>query len=153
MAAKRSFKYYQGKFTPTNPDKYSGDLNNIVYRSRWEKLVFKWLDRQPHVAKWVSEEVVVPYICETDSRPHRYFVDVAFTTTDGTTYLVEIKPERETKKPVKKGKKKAVQLREGLTYIKNQSKWKAAAQYAKQNGAKFEIWTEVTLKKYGIMKY
>jgi hypothetical protein len=37
-----------------------------------------------------------------------------------------------------------------LTYIKNQSKWQAAEQFAAARGWKFVIWTEDTLKAMGI---
>ena len=37
-----------------------------------------------------------------------------------------------------------------MTYIKNESKWKAAKKYADDRGYHFEIWTENTLKKLGI---
>ena len=38
-----------------------------------------------------------------------------------------------------------------MTYIKNQSKWKAASEYAKDRGYHFEIWTEKELTAMGIM--
>ena len=38
-----------------------------------------------------------------------------------------------------------------MTYVKNQCKWKAAEQYAKERGWVFAIWTEHTLTAMGIM--
>ncbi len=40
---------------------------------------------------------------------------------------------------------------EATTYVKNQCKWKAADKYAKDNNYEFQIWTEHTLQKLGIM--
>ena len=37
-----------------------------------------------------------------------------------------------------------------MTYIKNQSKWEAAQQYADHKGWKFQVWTEDTLGNLGI---
>jgi hypothetical protein len=37
-----------------------------------------------------------------------------------------------------------------MTYIKNQSKWEAAKEYAENRGWKFDIWTEKTIKGLGI---
>ena len=42
-------------------------------------------------------------------------------------------------------------LTESFTYVKNQNKWKAASEYAKDRGWGFEIWTEKELTAMGIM--
>ena len=49
-------KYKQGFYYPKNPNKYVGDVDNIVYRSSWELRVFKWMDDNPSVLEWASEE-------------------------------------------------------------------------------------------------
>lgn len=141
---------YKGKYKPMKPQKYVGDATKIVYRSLWERQAFRWIENQPWIVEWNSEEVVIPYVCQTDKKVHRYFIDLYFKTEDGKMYLIEIKPKRETMPP-KLGKKKTKKyLSESLTYIKNQSKWKAATEFAKDNGAIFEVWTEDTLKGLGI---
>ena len=38
-----------------------------------------------------------------------------------------------------------------MTYVKNQNKWDAANEYAKDRGFEFQIWTEHTLQKMGIL--
>lgn len=142
-------KFYKGTFTPKNPNKYRGDNTNIVYRSSWERAVFKWLDSNSSIEWWNSEEVVITYICATDNKQHRYFIDIAFRTTNGKTYLIEIKPSKQTKPPkVQKRTKKSIQ--EQLTYAKNQSKWNAALAFAKNNNCVFQVWTEETLRSLGI---
>jgi hypothetical protein len=54
-------KYYSGSFKPKNREKYAGDVSAIKYRSMWERQVFRWCDENSSVAKWSSEEIVIPY--------------------------------------------------------------------------------------------
>lgn len=143
-------KYLQGKFTPMNPKKYNGDLNNIVYRSSWELAAFKFCDSTPQIVAWSSEELVIPYRCATDGRMHRYFLDLVIWVRhpDGTKkkFIVEIKPASQLNKPRKTAKKKdETYLHECLTYAKNQSKWAAARKWAADNESDFIIWTEKEL--------
>ena len=142
---------YSGKFKPKNPKKYKGDFTNIVFRSMWEKYCFKWCDENSDVKSWSSEETVIPYLYEVDKKYHRYFMDLKITFKSGQTILVEIKPSNQTVPPVYPGRKTKRYINEGLTYIKNQNKWKAAQRYAKDRGYGFQIWTEHTLEKMGIM--
>lgn len=146
-------KTYKGKYKVKNPAKYLGDPDNVVYRSQWEKWCFLWCDKNPSVVEWNSEEMVVPYICETDKRPHRYYIDLYIVDSRGNKFLVEVKPFKETQLPKKQGKSKQRYLTESLTYIKNQSKWKYATEFAKKHGMTFVIWTEKELKSLGIMKF
>ena len=141
---------YKGKFSPRNPSKYRGDPTGIVYRSLWERQLFRWLDEQPFVESWSSEETVIPYRCRTDNQIHRYFVDVKMTLTDGRTFLIEVKPAKETQPPQSRGRRTPRFIQEVMTYAKNTSKWEAANQYAADRGWKFEVWTENTLKRLGI---
>jgi len=77
---------------------------------------------------------------------HRYFVDfqIQVKRTDGLlkTYLVEVKPYKQTLPPVYPGRKTQRYITESMTYIKNQAKWKAATEYAKDRGWEFKIITE-----------
>lgn len=141
---------YKGKYTVKKPEKYVGDPKKVVFRSLWERNTFRWLEDQPSVIEWASEEVAIPYVCATDRKVHRYFIDVYFKTKDGKKYLIEIKPAKETKPPKPPKKRTKRYLSESLTYIKNQSKWEAATKFAQENGAIFQVWTEDTLKKLGI---
>ncbi len=143
-------KTYKGKYTPKNKSKYVGDVKNIVYRSLWERQTFRWADDNPAILEWGSEEVVIPYVCATDNKVHRYYIDMYFKTADGKKYLIEIKPKSQTVPP-KKGQRQTKRfISESLTYIKNTSKWKAATKFAEDNGCIFQIWTEDTLKGIGI---
>lgn len=141
---------YKGKYKPKYPSKYKGDPDNIIYRSGWELYCFSWCDRNPKIAHWSSEEVVVPYRWDIDKKMHRYFVDLKIKYKDGRTIIVEIKPEKETKPPKKPDRSKRY-INESMTYVKNMNKWEAANEYAKDRGWEFQIWTEKTLTEMGIM--
>jgi len=141
---------YRGKFTPKHPEKYVGDVKNIVYRSLWERNTFRWIDTQSSIVYWNSEEIVLPYVCETDNKVHRYYMDLWFQTKEGKNYIIEIKPKGQTKPPKTPQRKTRRYIKESLTYVKNQSKWKAASEFALDRGWKFEVWTEDTLKSLGI---
>lgn len=138
--------FHKRKFNPTNPAKYSGDPSNIIMRSSWETKFANWCDNNPSVVKWKSEETIIPYRCGTDNLIHRYYVDFHIQIKDKTgaikTYLVEIKPAKQTVPPVFPGKRTKRYLEESFAFIKNQSKWEAARQYAKDRGWEFIIITE-----------
>lgn len=141
---------YRGKFTPKNKTKYKGDWSKITFRSLWERACFRWADANPNVVGWSSEEVIIPYVCPTDRKRHRYFMDLYIEFRSGDKYLIEIKPEAQTRPP-KAGKRKTKRfITETMTYAKNDAKWKAASQFALQNGLHFEIWTERSLRNMGI---
>lgn len=123
-----------------------GDPSNIIMRSSWETRFAIWCDKNPSVVKWNSEETVIPYICPTDNRRHRYFIDFRVQLKDksGTlkTYLIEIKPSIQTRPPEVPSRRTRRFLIEAATYMKNEAKWKAATQYAKDRGWEFLILTE-----------
>jgi hypothetical protein len=139
-------KYLQGKYKPKNPSKYVGDPTNVIYRSSWELKFMNWCDSNSAVVKWASETTVVPYICPTDNRPHRYFVDFKIQVTTKTgqlkTYLVEIKPDIQTRPPAAPKRKTRRYISEVMTWGKNDAKWKAAREYCKDRGYEFVIITE-----------
>ena len=136
---------YKGWFKPKNPKKYNGDSENIVYRSSWELRVMKYLDENPSVIWWASEELPIPYRSPIDNRMHRYFPDfiVKVKRKDGLvmTYILEVKPESQTKMPTQKRRTKRF-IQEAATYAINQEKWRAADIFCKEHGWQFKILTE-----------
>lgn len=138
--------FHQGFFKPKNPDRYIGDVNNIVYRSGYERKIFKWLDTSPRIIKWNSEEVVINYISKVDGRVHRYFVDLYFECKDKDgnvkKILAEIKPYAQTIPP-KRGKNTTTYINACLTFQKNQDKWKYAKAFAEERGLDFVVLTEM----------
>lgn len=138
--------FHKRKFTPINPQKYRGDYSNIIMRSSWETRFAIWCDRNPSIVSWNSEETIVPYLCPTDGRIHRYFIDfrIQVKTINGDikTYLVEIKPYKQTIPPEKPSRRTRRFLTETATYVKNMAKWDAADKYAKDRGWEFIVLTE-----------
>lgn len=137
--------FHKRKFVPVFPEKYAGDPTNIIMRSSWETQFANWCDKNPSIVKWSSEETVIPYRCPTDDRIHRYFVDFKITTSNGKTYLVEVKPHKQTEPPVYPGRRTKKFLAESFAYIKNQAKWAAAREYCKDRKWEFKIITEYEL--------
>lgn len=140
---------YSGKYTVVNKEKYKGNVHNVVYRSSWERSVMRWLDIvNGNVRWWNSEETIVPYVF--NKRIHRYFLDFTICDTSNRIIIVEVKPKKQLDAPVKPTRTTKRYLRESLQYAVNQTKWKAATDYATRKGYSFEIWTEDVMKKMGI---
>ena len=137
---------YKTKFIPENSSKYIGDPNKIICRSLWERRVCKYLDFNKNVIRWGSEELVIPYYSPIDKKKHRYYPDfiAEIKTTDGkiTTYVIEVKPKKQTKPPKQKNKKNKSYLNECIIYTINEAKWKSAQNLCKKEGWKFIILTE-----------
>ena len=139
-------KYHQGKFTPKNKEKYQGDYNNIIYRSSWECKVFSWLDNNPNVLSWGSEEFCINYVSPADNKIHRYFPDiiVKVKTPDNNikVVVIEIKPKKQTLPPEPKKRVTRQYVNEVVTYGVNQAKWKAATEFCLDRNWEFKIITE-----------
>ena len=137
---------YKGKYKPKNPQKYKGDSTKIIYRSLWERKFMKFCDEKTNILQWGSEEVIVPYRSPIDSRLHRYYVDFIITSINKQglkeTLLIEVKPKKQCKPPVKKSRITRRYISEVKTWGINSAKWKAATEYAENRGWKFIILTE-----------
>lgn len=137
---------YKGRFKPRNPQKYMGDPTNIIYRSGWELKLMMYLDKHPDVLEWGSEELIIPYRSPIDGKIHRYFPDflVKRINRNGIkeTLLIEVKPEYQTVPPKKQNRITPRYLNEVKTWGVNEAKWKAASEFCKDRGWKFEIMTE-----------
>ena len=114
----------------------------------------KYCDNNPSILEWGSEEIIIPYLSPIDKRVHRYFVDfyikVESQSKQINKYLIEIKPSKFTKEPIVPKRKTRQFLEEVMTWGVNQAKWKAANDFCKKQGWKFEIITE---KELGLDKY
>lgn len=141
--------YKQGKYTPTHPEKYIGDLTKIVYRSSWELETNKFFDNNPRVLKWASEEISIPYYNPVKQRPANYFPDyyVEYITKDGEVVkaIVEVKPLAQTRKNTSRNPR--TKLYEDLTYAVNVSKWVEAQKWCEARGLKFMLVTEASIFK------
>lgn len=141
---------YSGRYTVKNKSKYKGDCTKVFYRSHWEKHCMQFFDQTDAIKEWSSEEIVIPYLYEVDKRYHRYFMDFKVVWENNTTTLIEVKPHKETKPPTGNRRTKRY-ITEGYTFVKNQNKWQAANEYAKDRGWNFQIWTEIELRRMGIL--
>ncbi|ADG60058.1 head closure [Acinetobacter phage Acj9] len=144
---------HSGRFVPKNKMKYRGHVDKITYRSSWELFYMKWCDSNDKVTAWSSEEAVIPYFSHADGRKRRYFMDIWFKIEGGQEFFIEIKPKKETVRPVPPqnltaaSKKRFAQ--EIYTFMVNQDKWKAAKALADKRGIIFRVLTEDGLRKMG----
>lgn len=147
---------YSGKFLPKNKQKYRGKVEDIVYRSLWERHVMEHLDKNENVKWWSSETTIIPYTSAADGGRHRYFMDFTVCYLDESIHLWEVKPKKQTQPPVKPKKLTATTKTrfegEVHTWATNLSKWKAAKDLCDKKGWTFKILTEDTLRKYFKMK-
>jgi hypothetical protein len=145
----RDSKYYQGRFHPQNPQKYKGDPRNIIYRSSWELKFMKWCDLNENILEYGSEEFWIPYLSPVDNRVHRYFPDFIVkmknSFSEVKTYVVEIKPQKQTIPPKQRARVTKSYLTECKTYAVNQAKWKAAEEFCADRMIEFKIVTEKEL--------
>ena len=125
----------------------------IVYRSSYEQRFFNFCDSNKNVLQWGSEVLDIPYIFDIDKRVHKYKPDVfvKMRKEDGSVeeYLIEIKPEGQTKpprKPKNKTKKAIHNYNYALKeFIKNQNKWKYARRFCETRNWKWKVLTEKNL--------
>ena len=133
------------RWTPKHHLKYDGDASKIISRSSWELKFMNWCDNNSAVLSWSSEETVVPYRSPVDMKPHRYFLDFKLKVKSNTgikTYLVEIKPDIQTRPPKAPTRNSKRYLIECSTFMVNQAKWDAADRWAKDRGWEFIVLTE-----------
>ena len=137
---------YKTKYKTQNPSKYIGNPTNIICRSLWERRVCKYLDENVNVIRWGSEEMAIPYYSPVDKKMHRYFPDfiAEIKTKDAEikTYVIEVKPKKQTKAPEKKKKQTKSYIKECMTFAVNEAKWKSANKVCRQKGWDFIILTE-----------
>ena len=137
---------YKTRYDLINSSKYTGNPTNIICRSLWERRVCKYLDTNQNVLQWSSEELAIPYYSPVDQKMHRYYPDflaeIKKAKGEKQTFVIEVKPKKQTHPPKKKKQKSKTYIRECITYSINEAKWKFATEYCKKNGWKFIILTE-----------
>ena len=137
-------------FKPTKPKKYKGDINNIICRSSWEAKFCNYCDLNENIIEWGSEEFWIPYQSPLDNRVHRYFPDFIIKIKENTgnikTYVIEVKPRKQTRPPIKRKKVSKIFIRESTVYAVNQAKWEAANAWCKDRKIEFKIITEKELR-------
>ena len=140
---------YKGKYKVRAPYKYKGDPTKVVYRSLWERKFMTYCDTNINIIEWGSEEMYVWYRSPIDNRPHRYFPDFYIKARESNgqikKYIIEVKPQRQTKPPARPKRQTKGYLREAFEYAKNQAKWKAANEWCLDRGFEFKVITEKEL--------
>ena len=140
---------YKGKYKVRAPYKYKGNPTKVVYRSSWELKFMNYCDTNTNILEWGSEEMYVWYKSPVDNKPHRYFPDFYIKARESNgqikKYIIEVKPQRQTKPPAKPKRQTRGYLREAYEYAKNQSKWKAANEWCLDRGFEFKVLTEKEL--------
>ena len=140
---------YKGKYKPSNPEKYNGNVTNIIYRSLWERKFCVYCDTNERIIEWESEEKAIPYRSPLDGKIHRYFPDflIKVKESDGSIkkYMIEIKPSKQTVPPIKPQRQTKRYISEVYEYAKNQSKWESAREWCADHGYEFKIITEYEL--------
>ena len=138
----------KSRYKPNNPKKYNGDYRNIICRSNWERKFCSWCDLNENVLEWGSEEFWIPYRAP-DGRVRRYFPDFIMKVKEQTgeikTYVIEVKPAKQTRRPKPRKKVTKSYLYECKTYEVNQAKWKAAREWCADRKVEFKIITEKEL--------
>ena len=139
----------KSKYKPSYPSKYKGDPNNIICRSSWERKFCRYCDLNESVISWGSEEFWIPYLSPVDNRVHRYFPDFIMKVRESSgqvkTYVIEVKPGKQTVPPKKPKRQTKSYLYECKTYAVNQAKWKAAVEFCKDHMIEFKVITEKEL--------
>jgi hypothetical protein len=135
----------RGLFTPTNPQKYLGDIKKIRYLSSWEMQFMQNCDMNPNILAWGSEEFAVQYWNPVKNRIAKYFPDFIIKYKDAQgaiiTEVLEIKPLKQSVVTKKTSTYDMVQL------AINQAKWTAAVAVCNSHGIRFRILTELELFK------
>jgi hypothetical protein len=139
----------KSRYKPSYPKKYKGNPNNIICRSSWERKFCSWCDLNDNILEWASEEFFIPYVSPLDKKIHRYYPDflVKIKESDGKTktYVIEIKPKKQTLPPQQKSRITKSFIYESKTYAVNKAKWKAADEWCKDRLLEFKIITEDNL--------
>ena len=136
----------KSRYKPKNPQKYQGNPNNIICRSSWERKFCVWCDVNKNIISWASEEMSIPYLSPKDNRVHRYYPDYLIKVKEKnkkiSSYVIDVKPKKQTQPPKKRSRVTKSYIYECQTYAINQAKWKAANEFCKDNKIEFKIITE-----------
>lgn len=150
-------KFHQGEYKLKNPNKYLGDPRDIIYRSSWEYKFMLYCDLNEGVLKWGSETIKIPYITR-DGHRKNYIPDFYLETVNknnplyNNKFLVEVKPEEQTREPVipktiseKRLKNLEYQIQQ---WNINKHKWAFAIEWCRGRGIQFWLVTEQQINSF-----
>lgn len=105
---------------------YSNKNNSeLKYDSSYELKAFEILEQKEDILSYKKCDFTIDYVLSGKLR--RYLPDIYITSTDGSSEIIEIKPEYQ------------------LDYEETKAKVAYASEYCKNNNIKFSIWTEKQL--------
>ena len=114
-----------------------------------ERKFCQWCDMNNSIISWASEEFSIPYVSPKDNRVHKYYPDYLIKVKEKNdmikTYVVEVKPYKQTRPPKTPKRKTKSYLTECVTYAVNQAKWKAAKEFCEDHRIEFKVVTEKEL--------
>lgn len=180
MNEEKTGKPHQGVYVPTHPDKVVGGeiIYRSEWESKFARwcddnpAVIEWGCETACIQYRNPAAVDLDACRKFNVSPmdpknwpvHNYYPDFYLCIRDdddedGTKVkkmLIEIKPLYQTEKPIPPpvGAKLQEQKRfneAAKTYLQNIKKWEAAVQWCADRGMEFKVFTEVTLKKMGIL--
>lgn len=132
-------RFAQSAYAVQNTHKYVGQTIPY-YRSSWELTFMRMCDNHPHILKWASESVKIPYLNPLTNKWSNYVPDfmIQYMDKDGTTHveLIEIKPKNQTTlESAKTAKNRAAT-------VVNSAKWTAAQEWCQRKGIRFRVLNE-----------
>lgn len=130
----------KGLYKPKQPEKYIGDPNKIRFMSSWELTFFRFLDGNPNIVRWASEEIAIPYYNPVKQRMANYYPDIYMEYIDVNGQprkcLVEVKPAKEAVQT------SSSSLHDKVAICINEQKWDAAKQFCDKHDIEFKVVTE-----------
>ena len=134
-------KYNQGVYQPRNSEKYIGK-SLPRYRSGWELTVMRMCDNHPGIIAWSSESYRIPYVHPITGKRTTYVPDffIVYVDKNGKKHaeMIEVKPGSQIMGNAKSKYDKA-------QAVINETKWRYARQYCKQQGIGFRVITETDI--------
>jgi len=132
-------KFAQGEYLVENRQKYVGGKAPF-YRSSWELAFMRMCDAHPHILKWASENIKIPYRNPVTGRYANYIPDfmIQYLDKNGAEHveLIEIKPSTQTTMENARGAKNQIAV------AVNAAKWTAAQEWCKRRGIRFKVINE-----------
>ena len=154
------YKSLQGFYIPRNGGPYKGPAKKPLFRSKLELRLMRMLDNPnaANVAAWEYESRRIPYrdkssvFYDNSGRPvfqqRNYVVDFVVKVKAGNgvvnTFWIEVKSVNDIEVNKRHRTTKNAKISEKIR-LKNMCKWMAAAQAAKNSGARFMVVTEKEL--------
>lgn len=143
-------RFAQGKFIPSNPQKYVGKTVP-TYRSGWEFTFMQFCDKNEHILQWASEPIRIPYRNPLTGKNTNYVPDFLIVYQNRTgqqiAEMVEIKPKKQSLI-----ESRVASARDRAIVAINHAKWGAAMAWCKQSGLTFRVITEDDLFYQGKRK-